>query len=387
MVTRISSRAGTISAFHVMDILAKARQIEQRGRRVCHLEIGEPDLPTPDLIVAAGQQSLNAKQTFYTQAVGLPALRHAISDYYQRRYAVDVPWQRIIITPGASGAIQLALLSLLDEGEELLLPDPGYPCNRNIARILDVDVKPIPVDAATGFHLSAEHVAAHWNQKTRAAMVASPANPTGTIIANDQLYGLYQAIHERGGTLIVDEIYQGLVYGDMDSTVLQQTGDCVVINSFSKYFAMTGWRVGWMVVPDVMVDAIDRIAQNLFLAPPTIAQHAALTALSEDAGQQLDLRRDEFEKRKDFLLPAIRALGFEVPVEPQGAFYIYADCSRLTDDSFRFCMELLNDQAVAITPGIDFGEHQAEKYCRFAYTQPLPVLESAIERIQAFTGT
>jgi aspartate/methionine/tyrosine aminotransferase len=384
MSSGLSDRASQLNPFHVMDILARARQMEQDGTDVCHLEIGEPDFSTPVSITEAGIRALQSSQTHYTQALGMPALRHAIADYYQARYGLNIDHSRVIVTTGASGAIQMALLSLLDHGDELLLADPGYPCNRNIAQLLSVNVRGVPVDADSGYQLSAQHIDDHWSDRTRAAMVASPSNPTGTLIEQQQLMALYQNVTRHGGHLIVDEIYQGLVYDAQDTTALQSCDDCFVINSFSKYFAMTGWRVGWMVVPDAFVDAIDRIAQNIFLAPPTMSQFAAIEALSERSRLELDQRRDVFRQRRDFLLPALKQLGFSIPVDPQGAFYIYADCGKFADDSFTWSKRLLHDKSVAITPGIDFGQFQADTHCRFAYTRPVDKLEQAVERIDRF---
>jgi len=384
MPSDLSDRASQLNPFHVMDILARARQMEQDGIDVCHLEIGEPDFSTPASITEAGIRALQSSHTHYTQALGMPALRSAIADYYDARYGVRIDHSRIIVTPGASGAIQMALLSLLDEGDELLLADPGYPCNRNIAQLLSASVRGVPVDADTGYQLSAQHIDVNWNERTRAAMVASPSNPTGTLIEQQQLMALYQSVTRRGGYLIVDEIYQGLVYDTQDTTALQSCDNCFVINSFSKYFGMTGWRLGWMVVPDAFVDAIDRIAQNIFLAPPTMSQFAALQALSERSRTELDQRRDVFRQRRDFLLPALKQIGFTIPVDPQGAFYIYADCGKFTDDSFSWSKRLLDDEAVAITPGIDFGQYHAGRHCRFAYTRPVDKLEQAVERLDRF---
>jgi aspartate/methionine/tyrosine aminotransferase len=367
-----------------MDILAQAKALSLQGKTIYHLEIGEPDFPTVECIIDAGIEALKQLKTHYTPALGLPELRHAVADYYDRRFSVKINPERIVITPGASGAIQLAISSLMDAGDNVLLPDPGYPCNRNIAQILAVESIAVPVDAESYYQLTADLVATHWNQKTQAAMVASPSNPTGTLLPEHQLKELCQMIEQKNGRLIVDEIYQGLVYDAHDYTALEHSDECFVINSFSKYFGMTGWRIGWMVVPEFYVNAIDRIAQNIFLSPPTISQYAALTALKAETQIQLDERRDIFKQRRDYLLPALEQLGFEVAVKPQGAFYIYANCERFTDDSFSWVKSLLSEQGVALTPGVDFGEHLAKKHCRFAYTQSIEVLEQAVDKIDAF---
>lgn len=370
-----------------MDILAQAKALARQGRTIYHMEVGEPDFPTAECIIDAGIEALNQFKTHYTPALGLPELRHAVAEYYDRKFSVNIDPQRIIITPGASGAIQLAIGCLLDAGENILLADPGYPCNRNIAQVLAVGSKTIPVDAASYYQLNASLVDQHWDKNTRAAMVATPSNPTGTLLPEQQLLELCELIRQKQGQIIVDEIYQGLVYDDNDYTALQVSDDCFVINSFSKYFGMTGWRIGWMVVPESYVDAIDRIAQNIFLAPPTISQYAALAALKAGTQQVLDERRDIFKQRRNFLLPALEQLGFEISAKPQGAFYIYANCERFTDDTFSWVKQLLNEQGVALTPGIDFGSHRANTHCRFAYTLSLDALEQAVDRVDAFINS
>ncbi len=367
-----------------MDILAQAKKLSQQGKTIYHMEIGEPDFPTAESIIDAGIDALKQCKTHYTPALGLAELRDAIAEYYERKFSVKIDPQRVVITPGASGALQLAIACLLDVGENVLLSDPGYPCNRNIAEVLAAEAIAIPATAESYYQLNAALVAKHWNKKTKAAMVATPSNPTGTLMPEKQLIELCQFIEQNEGRLIVDEIYQGLVYDAVDYTALAFSDNCFVINSFSKYFGMTGWRIGWMIVPEDCVGAIDRIAQNIFLAPPTISQYAALTALKEETQIELNARRDEFKRRRDFLLPALEQLGFEIAVKPQGAFYIYANCERFTDDSFSWVKQLLNEQGVAVTPGIDFGTHLANKHCRFAYTQSLELLEQAVDKIESF---
>ena len=384
MTYRLSRRSSNLSPFHVMDILAQAKKLSQQGRTIYHMEVGEPDFPTAECIVNTGIDALKLFKTHYTPALGLAELRDAVAEYYDRKFSVKIDPQRVVITPGASGALQLAIACLLDAGENVLLSDPGYPCNRNIAEVMAAEAIAIPVTAESDYQLNAALVAKHWNKKTRAAIVATPSNPTGTLLPKKQLIALCQLIEQNKGRLIVDEIYQGLVYDADDYTALAFSDECFVINSFSKYFGMTGWRIGWMVVPEDYVGAIDRIAQNIFLAPPTISQHAALTALKDETQIELDARRDEFKRRRDFLLPALEQLGFEIAVKPQGAFYIYTNCERFTDDSFSWAKQLLNEQGVAITPGIDFGTYLANKHCRFAYTQSLEILEQAVDKIGSF---
>ena len=381
---KLSKRSKELSPFYVMDILAQAKALAQQGKTIYHMEVGEPDFATAEPIIDAGIEALKQQKTHYTPALGLPELRQAVAEYYHRKFSLDIDPLRIIITPGASGALQLAISCLLDPGDNVLLADPGYPCNQNIAHMLAVQTIAIPVSAENYYQLDARSVAQHWNGRTRAAMVTTPSNPTGTIIPKKQLKSLSEFVERKQGRLIVDEIYQGLVYEGEDYSALEISDECFVINSFSKYFGMTGWRIGWMVVPKYYVEAIDRIAQNLFLAPPTISQYAALTALTAKTQLILDARRDEFKQRRDFLLPALEQLGFEVAVKPQGAFYIYANCGKFTDDSFRWVKQLLDQQGVALTPGIDFGTQLADIHCRFAYTQSLEKLEQAVDKIDAF---
>lgn len=380
----ISKRSTRLNPFYVMDILARAKQLEAQGQSVIHLEVGEPDFATAPTIIEAGIRAMHDFPIHYTAATGLPVLRQTIADYYQRKFNVDVDASRIIITPGASGALQLALLTLLDAGDSVLLADPGYPCNRNIAQILAGRVVSVPVTPESDFHLTAELVNQYWEPASRAAIVATPSNPTGTLIKTEQLKALISVMDEKKGVLIVDEIYQGLVYDVQDNTALSLSDDCFIINSFSKYFGMTGWRLGWMVVPTAYVDAIDRISQNLFLAPSTIAQYAACEALKAETEEILLQRRDEFKKRRDFLTGALESIGFDIPVDPDGAFYIYAGCDRFTDDSFQWSCQMLESIGVAITPGADFGGYEAQHHCRFAYTRPVDILEQACERIQKF---
>lgn len=379
-----SSRAEDIRPFYVMDLLARAKELESKGRSIIHLEVGEPDFATAQPIVDAGIKALQQLKTHYTPALGLPELREVIAGFYQRKFGINLDARRIVVTPGASGALQLALSVLADPGDQVLLSDPGYPCNRNIAQVLGITGINVPVGADTHYQLSADHIHKNWNKNTRAAMVASPSNPTGTLIAQEQMQALIDIVDEKGGHLIVDEIYQGLTYGIEDHTALSLSDDVFVINSFSKYYGMTGWRLGWMVVPDNYVDAVDRIAQNLFLAPTTMSQHAALVAFEVETEEILQSRVETFKQRRDYLLPALKKIGFKIPVEPQGAFYIYADCSALTENSFDWTHDLLESEGVAVTPGIDFGDFEANTHVRFAYTRPIDELEQAMNRITRY---
>ncbi len=379
-----SRRAQAIAPFHVMDILARARALEAQGRDIIHLEIGEPDFPTPAPVARAAIEAIENGELHYTPALGLPQLREAIAGFYRKRYGVEVPAARIAVTTGASGALLLALGALLDAGDEILMADPGYPCNRHFASFIDARPVAIPVGPDTAFQLTAQLVERHWTENTKAVLLASPSNPTGTLARDEEIRGIAAWCAKRGATLIVDEIYHGLVYEAPPQTALAQAEEIVVINSFSKYFHMTGWRLGWLAAPAGLLGGIERLAQNLFLAPPTPAQFAALAAFSEETAAILEARRQELKARRDFLLPALRELGFGLSVAPQGAFYLYADVSRFSGDSFVFAERLLEQAGVAITPGVDFGAVAPQRHVRFAYTRPLPVLQEAVARIRRF---
>ncbi|MEI2646386.1 MAG: pyridoxal phosphate-dependent aminotransferase [Candidatus Competibacter sp.] len=378
----LARRMADIAPFHVMALLARAKELEAEGRSVIHMEIGEPDFPTAAPIVAAGQRALAEGRTRYTAAAGLPELRRAISDHYRLRYGVEVPARRILITPGASGALQLATALLVNPDDRVLLADPGYPCNRHFVRLVEGEPVGVPVGSDSGYQLTAQSVERYWDHRTAAVLLASPANPTGTVVAPDELAAIVAMTEKRGGRVIVDEIYHGLSYGAAPQTALAYSERVLVINSFSKYYGMTGWRLGWLVAPDDCVNDAEKLAQNLFLAASTPAQHAALAAFTPDAQAIFEERRAQFQARRDFLLPALRELGFRIPVTPDGAFYLYADCGRFTDDSYGFALRLLEQTGVAITPGLDFGNHLPERHVRFAYTNAIPVLAEGLERLR-----
>jgi aspartate/methionine/tyrosine aminotransferase len=380
---RWASRLDAIQPFHVMALLGRARAMEAAGRDIIHLEVGEPDFPTPQPILAAGQAALARGDTFYTPSLGLPALREAIAGWYADRFAVNVSASRIVVTPGASGGLLLALALVADPGKKVLLGDPGYPCNRHFLTVLGAAASMVPVSAASGFQLTAADVAQAWDENTVAALVASPSNPTGSVIARPAMAALADVVRARGH-LLVDEIYQGLNNDEPAFTALGVDDDAIILNSFSKFFGMTGWRVGWIVAPEDAVPHLAKLAQNLYIAAPTMSQHAALAAFQPETLAMLDARRTEFSRRLACLVPALEAIGFRVPVKPQGAFYIYADVSALTNDSFRFCEELLDREGVAITPGIDFGVQDAHRYVRLACTTGISRLEEAAARIARF---
>jgi aspartate/methionine/tyrosine aminotransferase len=377
-----ATRLSKIEPFHVMDILARARAMEAQGRSIIHMEIGEPDFPTAPAIVQAGMAALEAGRTHYTPALGLPELRAAIAASYPAQARPDAG--RVAVTPGASGALQLIFAALVNPGDQVLMADPGYPCNRHFVSLFEGEPLAIPVDASTGYQLNADLVCRHWTKRTVAVLLASPSNPTGTLIPPDEMARIVRAVEERGGVLIVDEIYHGLVYGEEAVTALTYSPNLFVVNSFSKYYGMTGWRLGWLVAPASCIPAIDKLAQNIFLAASTPAQYAALAAFEPGVQQELQNRREIFRERRDFLLPALRELGFEIPLVPQGAFYLYADCSRFTDDSQAFALHLLEQAGVAITPGLDFGSHRAARHVRFSYANTLDNLREGVARLRNY---
>lgn len=382
----MAARMSDIEPFHVMEILARAKQLEAEGKSVIHLEIGEPDFLTPQPIIDAGIASIKKGNVHYTPAAGIPALRQEIAAFYKRQHHVEIDPQRIFVTAGASGALLLALGVLVSPGNKVLLADPGYPCNRHFIRMLEGEPVNIPVGPDTRYQLSSQLIQANWTTDTIGALIASPSNPTGTMVDANEMKAIADVINKNKGQLIVDEIYQGLTYEEKASTVLAIAPDAFVINSFSKYFQMTGWRLGWLVVPEGYEREVEKLAQNIFIAASTPAQYAALAAFQPTTMSILEERRLEFKARRDYLLQALKQIGFGIPINPAGAFYLYADCSKFTGDSFTFAKNLLENAHVAITPGIDFGNYFPERHVRFAYTTSIKKLTEAVARITKFIG-
>jgi aspartate/methionine/tyrosine aminotransferase len=314
----------------------------------------------------------------------LPELRSKIVDYYQQTYAVDLLPERIFITPGASGAFLLALGVVLNAGEEILMADPCYPCNSNFVKFFDGIVNLVNVNSSTNYQLTAQHIRKNWATNSKGVIVASPSNPTGTVISGNEFRKAILQVTELGGYFFSDEIYHGLVYNNKAHSALEFSDKAFVINSFSKYFAMTGWRIGWLVVPEFFIESVERLAQNLFISTATHSQYAAIAAFSEKNLLELEARKNEFQKRRDFLFDRLLELGFEISVKPEGAFYIYANCSRFTDNSFQFAKDLLEQAGVAVTPGKDFGKNEEKSHVRFAYTASIDKMSIAIERLERF---
>jgi aspartate/methionine/tyrosine aminotransferase len=377
-------RAEEIEPFEVMDVLSRAHALEAKGRHVVHMEIGEPDFTAPQPVVEAGVRALREGKTAYTATLGLPALREAIAMHYKNRFNVDVAVSRIAITAGASGGLLTVAALYVDAGDEILVPDPGYPGYRHFVRAFEGVARALPVSAGDDFQPTLEMVRSAWGPRTRGVLLGSPSNPTGTLISRSELEKIAAFVADRGGVLLVDEIYQGLVYGADPSTALGLAGELVVINSFSKYFCMTGWRLGWVVLPETAVRGFEKLAQHLFISAPAASQHAALAAFTAESLHILEERRTEFARRRDFLVPQLRQAGLAVPAEPHGAFYVYADCGR---DSRGFARDLLESEAVAATPGADFGANGTDRFVRFAYTRSMAEIEEAATRIARFAAS
>ena len=394
---RVSGRSQRIEPFYVMEVAKAAAEL---GRTVAHsdspmifLNIGEPDFTAPPLVAEAAHKIVRDGHTQYTQATGLPALRERISDWYASRFRVKIPASRIVVTAGASAALHLACLALIDPGEEILMPDPSYPCNRQFVNAAQGTPILIPTTAAERFQLSANKVREAWSSKTRGVLLASPSNPTGTSIHPEELRRIHEFVSSRGGITLVDEIYLGLSFdAQFGQTALGMDDNIVSINSFSKYFNMTGWRLGWMVVPEALVPAIERLAQNLFICPSTISQHAALACFEAQSLTEYERRREEFKARRDYFIPQLNALGLTVPVMPDGAFYAWADCSQACaklgiKDSWDFSYEVMKRAHVAITPGRDFGSHETGNFVRFSTANSLAQLKMAIDRLQTMLAS
>ncbi len=405
---RITQRAEKIEPFYVMEVAkaasALAAQLAGSSRPMIFLNIGEPDFSAPPLVQEAAARAISQGHTQYTQATGLPALREKISNWYASRFGVHVAPGRIIVTAGASAALHLACLALIEAGDEILMPDPSYPCNRHFVGAAEGRSTLIPTTAAERFQLTADKVDAAWGAQTCGVLLASPSNPTGTSIAPDELQRLHSLVHSRGGITLMDEIYLGLSYEErFGQTALAMPGELgrsiISVNSFSKYFNMTGWRLGWLVVPEALAPVIERMAQNLFICPSTVAQHAALACFEPESLAEYERRRAEFKARRDYFIPELNRLGLTVPVMPDGAFYAYADCSEAvqklglrsgqpdgTGGSWDFAFELMQRARLAVAPGRDFGLAAPSKYIRFSTASSMTHLQEAVARLEAILG-
>jgi aspartate/methionine/tyrosine aminotransferase len=398
---RVSNRAERIEPFYVMEVAkaasAMAREVAHSDRPMIFLNIGEPDFTAPPLVQEAAARAIHAGTTQYTQATGLESLRERISGWYASRFGVDVPARRIVVTAGASAALQLACLALIDSGDEILMPDPSYPCNRHFVSAADGNAVLVPTTAAERYQLSAQKVESAWGARTRGVLLASPSNPTGTSIHPEELRRIHHVVSRQGGITMIDEIYLGLSYDDTyGKSALAIDDQIISINSFSKYFNMTGWRLGWLVVPDALVPVVERLAQNLFICPSTVAQHAALACFEDASIAEYERRRAEFKARRDYFIPALNAMGLEVPVMPDGAFYAWADCRKaceklggLREDgtsamgSWDFAFEVMKQTHVAVTPGRDFGTAETARFVRFSTANSMAQLQESAARLKA----
>ena len=401
---KIAQRAERIEPFYVMEVAkaaaSLARDVAHTRDPMIFLNIGEPDFTAPPLVAEAAALAISQGHTQYTPAVGLSALREKISSWYATRFKVDVDASRIVITAGASAALQLACLALIETGDEILMPDPSYPCNRHFVSAAEGQSVLIPTTAEERFQLTRAKVEAAWNPHTRGVLLASPSNPTGTSIDPAELQRIHEFVHGRGGITLIDEIYLGLSYEErFGHSALGMPGELgqsvISINSFSKYFYMTGWRLGWLVVPPALVPVIERLAQNLFICASTVAQHAALACFEPDSLTEYERRRLAFKARRDYFIPELNRLGLSVPVMPDGAFYAYADCSAIaakwgmggarpdgTGGSWDFAFELMKRAHLAVTPGRDFGRAAPERFVRFSTASSMDQLHSAVARLE-----
>ena len=389
---KFSSRAERIDPFYVMEVAkaaqAMAREVAGTSEPMIFLNIGEPDFTAPPLVQEAAAKAVRDGATQYTNALGLDALRERISGWYQSRFGVDVPARRIVVTAGASAALHLACLTLIERGDEILMPDPSYPCNRHFVSAAEGRAVLVPTTAAERYQLSSDKVQAAWTDKTRGVLLASPSNPTGTSIAPAELRRIHEVVQARGGVTMIDEIYLGLSYEEeFGHTALAIDEHIISINSFSKYFNMTGWRLGWMVVPDAMVPVVERLAQNLFICASTVSQQAALACFEAESIAEYERRRAEFKARRDYFIPALQSLGLSVPVMPDGAFYAWADCTdaaqRLgVQGSWDFALEVMRRAHVAITPGRDFGSFEPERFVRFSTANSMEQLQESVARLR-----
>lgn len=388
-VFSLARRTGRIEPFRVMELVKRAAALQAAGHPVIHMSIGEPDFTAPPPVIRALEEAARAGRTGYTSALGLARLRQAIAHDYAERFDLDVSPERIVVTAGASAALSLACSALVDPADKVLLTDPGYPCNRHFVAACDGVPALVPVGPETRFQMTAELLRRHWDSAVKGVMIASPANPTGTSIPFTELAGIVDEVRQRNGFTIVDEIYLDLSYGLPGAAVrprsaLELGDDLIITNSFSKFFSMTGWRLGWLVLPQSLVPIFEKLAQNLFICPSALAQHAALACFTPESMTIYADRREAFRQRRDYIVPALESIGLSVPATPDGAFYVYVDCAGTGMTSTEFCNRLLDEAHVSLVPGVDFGVHQPDRYLRLSYATALPRLKEAIGRMDAW---
>ncbi|AEC20596.1 aminotransferase [Pusillimonas sp. T7-7] len=383
---RLAKRTEHVMPFYAVELFKQASALHAQGHDIISLGIGEPDFTAPPQVVETMHRAAQAGLSGYTPPAGISPLRAAIADYYQQQFGATVDPSRVIVTSGASGALLLASMALINPGDEILMPDPSYPANQNFITGAGGIPRLIPCSPEERFQLSAATVREHWGPNTRGVLIASPSNPTGTTIAREDLKQLIAEVKRHDGFVIMDEIYLGLYYDGVPQSALTLDDNLVIINSFSKYFHMTGWRLGWLIVPPHMVNAIEKLAASLAICAPSLAQHAALTCFDPEVMQIYEKRRLSFKQRRDYLLPEFKRLGLHVPVAPDGAFYIYADIRQHSQDSDDFSHRLLYEAGVAAVPGRDFGPAHASYSMRFSYATGLDRLQEAVGRIERFLG-
>lgn len=384
---KFSDRANAITPFYAMAFSEKASALEAKGHHVVRLNIGEPDFGAPGPVVQAMQDVMEKAELPYTSALGLPALREAIAGFYRQRHGVAVNPNNVVVTAGASAALLLVCAALVNHGDKVMLADPAYPCNRQFIRSFGGQLQSIPAGAEQRFQLTPHNVQANWQSDTRGVMLASPSNPTGTSVPESDLAAICDFVKSRGGWRIVDEIYLNLSHHGHAQTVLAFDPDAIVINSFSKYFGMTGWRLGWCVVPDDMVPVMERLAQNLYICPSTPAQYAALACFTPETLNVCEGRRDILLHRRQRVLDGLKQAGLSVDVEPDGAFYVYINVTSTGLNAMTFCERLLEEQHVALTPGNDFGEVTGDDYVRLSFAASETALDEGIKRIGTFLAS
>lgn len=361
-----------------MDILERAGKMESEGENVVHLEVGEPDFPPPECVIKAAKKAIDSGKTGYAPSLGLPELREAVAEEYERHYGVRISPERVIITSGSSPALQTVFACLLEVGDEVIMTDPHYACYSNFVSFFGGVPQFIRTDERNNFRLDPEEIQKRMTNRTRAILVNSPANPTGVVMTAEDM----KAISEFGVTVVSDEIYHGLVYEGTEHSMLEFDDDAFVLNGFSKRYAMTGWRLGYAVVPEGFIRPIQRLVQNFFISAPTISQWGGLAALRE-GGKDVARMREEFRKRRDFLLDGLRRIGLKVSSRPEGAFYVLVDISEFSKNSLEFAFDILDKAKVAVTPGIDFGKG-GEGFIRLSYAVSIERISEGLKRLDRF---
>jgi aspartate/methionine/tyrosine aminotransferase len=379
----LCKRLEQMTSFMVMDVLERAQEMERAGESVIHLEVGEPDFNTPEAVKNAAIEALCRGETRYTHSLGALALREAVCAWYESVYGVHgIDPDRVVVTSGTSPAFLLAMGAVVERGDEVILSNPHYACHPNFVRFLEAVPRMVPVYEDDGFQYRPESIRAALNSRTKAVLINSPANPTGNLLSEDRM----AEIADMGRLILSDEIYHGLVYKGRARSALEFTDNCIVFNGFSKLFAMTGWRLGYLIAPAHMIRQIQKMAQNFYICASSIAQAAGLTALTDpEVAEEVSRMRETYNERRQFMIARLREIGFGITVEPTGAFYVFANARRFTDDCYSFAFEVLENAKVGITPGIDFGSN-GEGYVRFSYANSLDNIKEGLDRIERYLG-